>query len=501
MPRNSFMENFCDSILTCKESAEFEADFFKGDAQKELFAMRQASKKIAEIILGEFGRILETSPKILVLSGSGHNGGDALGAALEILNRLPSSKIDVFFTDKNRLKPNTQKICGELFSFKNSVFEVSEISGKYDLVLEGLAGMSLKPPLRKGLERAIVSANALSAKLKVSVDLPAGMSDEPCGTVFKSDLCVMAGIAKAPLFNPENRGIAGRLRYADLGFLPNLKTKKSIVSERVLKPLLKLRNVCSDKRSYGHLFVFAGSRNYAGAALMNVKAAIRSGVGLVSAFVPENLAPSFAAAEPAAIWIPCPTTEDGSLSLETFSLFRERAGKETAVLAGSGLSGNPETLALVSEVLRHTEAKVVLDADAISKSVIASAKENRTLITPHHGEFLRVARSVDDGGLSDFSQSRKIAVLLKSELSRIADGSNFAFNISGSPILSRAGSGDILAGIAGGLLARADLDFTPFEAGCAAAFIAGKIAEKACLKYGENAYSSSCAFDFFREIF
>lgn len=495
------MENFCDSILTCKESAEFEADFFKGDCAKEFLAMKSAAKSAAEIVLGEFGRILKDSPKILVLSGSGHNGGDALGAALEILKRLPSSKIDVFFTDKNRLKPNTKKLCGELFLFKNSVFEVSEISGEYDLVLEGLAGMSLKPPLRKNLGDAIMAANALSAKLKVSIDLPAGMSDEPCGAVFKSDLCIMAGIAKAPLFKPENRGVAGRLRYADLGFSPQFGHKKSVITGRVLKPLLKLRNAFTDKRSYGHLFVFAGSRNYAGAALMNVKAAIRSGAGLVSAFVPENLAPSFAAAEPAAIWIPCPATEDGSLALETFSLFRERAGKETAVLAGSGLSNNPETLALVSEVLKHTEAKVVLDADAISKSIIAGAKENRTLITPHHGEFLRVAKSVEDDDLLNFSLSNKIAVLLKSELSRIADGENLAFNIAGSPILARAGSGDVLAGIAGGLLARGDLDFTPFEAGCAAAFIAGKVAEKACANCGENAYSSSCAFDFFKEIF
>lgn len=496
------MENFCDSILTCKESAEFEADFFKGDCAKEFSAMKLAAESIAEAVLGEFGRILKNSPKILVLSGSGHNGGDALGAALEILKRLPESKIGVFFYNKKTLKPNTQKFCDELFSFKNSVFEVSEISGEWDLVLEGLAGMSLHPPIRKSLEEAIKSANALSAKLKASVDLPAGMSDEPCGEVFKSDLCVMAGIAKAPLFKPENRGIAGRLRYADLGFFRGAgASERSIVTGGVLKPLIKLRSVRSDKRNYGHLFVFAGSRNYAGAALMNVKAAVRSGVGLVSAFVPENLAPSFAAAEPAAIWIPCPTTEDGALALESFSLFKERMGRETAVLAGSGLSNNPETLALVSEVLRHTEAKIVLDADAVSKSAIASAKKNKTLITPHHGEFLRVAKSANEEDLLEFSRSHKIAALLKSEVSAISDGHKIAFNIEGSPILARAGSGDVLAGLAGGLLARKDLDFTPFEAGCAAAFIAGKAAEKAFAKCGENAYSSSCVFDYFKEIF
>ncbi len=494
------MNDFCDSILTCKESAEFEKTFFNGDAKKEYCAMKRVAKLASEIILDEFNKILADAPKILILSGSGHNGGDALGTGFEILQRLPNSKIDVYFLNKETLKPNTKKFCDELFK-SEKVKEICEIFGEYDLVIEGLTGMSLRLPLRKNLEDAILKANQLNAKLKVSIDLPAGMADEASEIIFKSDLCVMTGIAKAPLFYAKNRGVAGRLRYANLDFFDGRKVaEKSLVTSKVLRPIKKLRNVVSDKRSYGHLFVFAGSRNYAGAALMNVKAAIRSGVGLVSAFVPESLAPSFAAAEPAAIWIPCPVTEDGSLALEAFSLFRERAGKESAILAGSGLTNNPETLALISEILKNTNAKIVLDADAISTSVIQSAKENSALITPHCGEFLRVAKSVEEDDLLEFSRSKKIAVLLKSELSKITDGTSFAFNVEGSPVLARAGSGDILAGIAAGLLARIDLNFTPFEAGCAASFIAGKIAEFAYKNCGENAYSSSCAFDYFKEV-
>ena len=486
------MQSFADRILTCRESAEFEAGLFGGDAQKELAAMRAAAKGIADCLLREFGKKIGMSPKILILAGSGHNGGDALGAGLEILKSLCNAKIFVYFLNRKTLKPNTKYFADRLFSKSENIEEIGEIAGEYDLVLEGLAGMGLRMPLRESLALAIEKANALKAGVKAAVDLPAGMGDYPSQTVFKSDVCVMTGIAKAPLFKRENIGVAGRLRYADLGFFSEeVLPEKSIITDRILEPLLRLRNAATDKRSYGHLFVFAGSKNYGGAALMNVRAALRCGVGLVSAFVPENLAPAFAAAEPAAIWIPCPATEDGSLSLETFSLYRERMGKETAVLAGSGLSANPETLALVSEILKHTRSAAVLDADAIRNEALKNLKHG--LITPHEGEFLRVAGGVSDADLAGFCADKNIAVLLKGAVSRVSCGGKIACNTSGSPVLARAGSGDILA--------RQDLNFSPFEAGCAAAFIAGKIAECAYADCGENAYCSSMAFDYFKNVF
>ena len=498
-PQND-MQSFADRILTCHESAEFEAGLFAGDAQKELAAMRAAAKGVAACVLREFGKILGNAPKILILAGSGHNGGDALGAGLEILKSLRSAKIFIYFLNRNTLKPNTKYFADMLLSKSENAAEIGEIEGEYDLVLEGLAGMGLRMPLRESLALAIEKANALKAKVKAAVDLPAGMGDYEAQTVFKSDICAMTGIAKAPLFRRENIGLAGRLRYVDLGFFSEeILPEKSIITERILEPLRRLRNVATDKRSYGHLFVFAGSKNYGGAALMNVKAALRSGAGLVSAFVPETLAPSFAAAEPAAIWIPSPTTEDGSLSLETFSLYRKRMGRETAILAGSGLSSNAETLALVSEILKHTKAAAVLDADAIRSDAVKNLKSG--LITPHEGEFLRVARGVSDADLADFCNDKNVAVLLKGAVSRVSCGGKIAYNTSGSPILARAGSGDILAGIAGALLARQDLGFSPFEAGCAAAFAAGKVAESAYAGCGENAYCSSMAFDYFKNVF
>ena len=111
---------------------------------------------------------------------------------------------------------------------------------------------------------------------------------------------------------------AGRIRLVDIGFFEDRDwpSQRFIISESISGPLKELRPSISDKRSYGHAFVLAGSRQYPGAALMNVKAALRSGAGLVTAFVPETFAPQFAAAEPSAIWVGCPEDENGAIALE-----------------------------------------------------------------------------------------------------------------------------------------------------------------------------------------
>ncbi len=498
------MENYCDDILDCESSAAYERSLFAGDPRAALRAMDSAGRKTARAILSEFGPALGGAPEVLALVGSGHNGGDAARAALEILEALPGASISVFAPGGfGAMKPNTAFFAGRLMSSCGRVREVGEggFPGRCGLVLEGLAGMSFKPPMRGGMERAVALANSARARVKASVDLPAGVGDFPPSSAFRADVTYMTGIAKAAAFKPENREFVGRLRYVDLGFFPEgaPRGERAVVSGRVLEPLRLLRRAETDKRSYGHLFIFAGSSNYPGAALMNAKAALRSGVGLVSAFVPERFACQLAAAEPACIWIPCPEDESGGLSLETFSLFRGVCGAESAVLAGSGMGKSAESAALVSEIIKNTAAPVVLDADAIRPSVLDAAPRDKILITPHAGEFLRISGGLSDADLSAMCRSRGVAALLKGPFSRICDGGGIAFNVSGGPMLSRAGSGDVLAGLAAGFLARRDLGFSRFDAACAAARLLGCAAEKAFAECGETAYATSDIFPFIKK--
>jgi NAD(P)H-hydrate epimerase len=234
---------------------------------------------------------------------------------------------------------------------------------------------------------------------------------------------------------------------------------------------------------------------------------------LVTAFVPESLVPAFAASAPEAIWVGCPETPEGGLALEALHLLRERLARATALVMGSGLGSEPETHALVGEILTLAEVPVVLDADALQPSILSAARDKRVVCLPHAGEFKRLASGLGGtdslpavapgrrpvppvapaasgtGGLpfshgSSASLPRESAdapepsasalgalaresgaiIVLKGSVTRISDGERIFHSFFGGPVLARGGSGDLLAGLTGGLLAQAPTD--PLLAAC-----------------------------------
>lgn len=503
------MESFYDRILTCADSAKFESKLFEGDSSKEFEAIQKAGKGIANVIFKEYDILLGKSPKVLILSGKGHNGADAIKAGLEILKERKDAEIFLYLTSEfSQLKANTKILADELLHTKGSVRflrSLADAKGKFNLVIEGLVGMNFKLPVRENLQRDIEGANAIQADLKVAVDLPAGLSDESCNSPFVADLTCMTGIAKLPLFKKDNEKFVGRLRYVDLGFFENcdseFRGKDFLITDKILSPAKKLRKSASYKNKYGHLFIFAGSEKYLGAAVMNARAALRAGVGLVSAFVPESLCASAAAIEPACIWIPCTLDEWGSLALENYSRYRELVGKESAILLGSGFGKSMESQALVCEIIKSTKARVILDADAITPSIISNAPKSRTIITPHIGEFLRISKDTSNETLRDFASKNSLCVMLKDAITRITEGDNIYYNTSGSPILSRGGSGDILSGLCAGFASRLDLNLSLIDCASLACYTLGKTSQKAVAKNLETYYSSSEFFDYLKGIF
>jgi hydroxyethylthiazole kinase-like uncharacterized protein yjeF len=312
--------------------------------------------------------------------------------------------------------------------------------------------------------------NALPVRLRAAVDLPSA-------NLFQADFTYATGSVKDVVVDEPR---AGRMRYLDLGFFAAVgasewnrspgrsltlaateqRTPDCVLTPEILAPLAKLRAPRSDKRTYGHIFVVAGSRNFPGAALMTTLAALRSGVGLVTSFVPQSVAAAFAARAPEAMWVGCPETPDGGLALEGESLLRERLGRATALVLGPGLGREPETLALVKSIVAHSKIPLVIDADALQPDIVTTGKAPR-ILTPHAGEFERIA-----GGksLREFCRATKATVALKGPVTRVCDGETIGHSFFGGPVLARGGSGDLLAGLIGGLLAQ-----TPREPMLAAA--------------------------------
>ena len=211
-------------ILTCKEAAECEREFFAAGIFGEAEAIERAGSGIAKSFLSEFR--LPQNPRIAVLCGAGHNGADALVAARQICASIPGAKIYIAIPNREKLKQNTAHSFDELAAKFSSQIErivpdaeIFELAGRFDLAIEGLTGMTFRPPARENLARAIESANALHARIKISVDIPAGASDgSPNSPVFRADATYATGIAKAALFEKFNREYAGRIRLVDIGF-------------------------------------------------------------------------------------------------------------------------------------------------------------------------------------------------------------------------------------------------------------------------------------------
>ncbi len=472
-------------FLSCSESLVFEQELLGGNEEAEWQAMTKAGRGLADELSRDLRewRNLPRNLRILALVGKGHNGGDALVATRRLLKFLPMGQAFVLpLAPISEAKPNVRRIWQELEDFGRTTFlepldpkgdvavmiaQLEEVGGSegFDVCLDGLVGMQFHPPLREPVLSLIEAVNAFDEiGVRVAVDLPSGMGDESDAVSFQADFTYATGIAKSPLIESSNAGKAGRLRFVDVGFfdgekLPTGSRPEELLLAENIASIRTLRPALCDKRTFGRLVILGGSRNMPGALLMAAKAASRSGIGLLTACGPESVTPSFSAVLPEAMWTALPETETGGLALEGCGQVLTALEGASALVAGPGLGAERETLVLLEEVLRAFDGPVLLDADALRPEIIdALARPELAILTPHAGELARLAGGkIPEGAdaLKSFCRERGgVSMILKGPLSRICDTDRVLVNYRGGPVLARGGSGDLLAGIAGGLLAR-----------------------------------------------
>ncbi len=455
-----------DDILDNASSADFERAYFANNQISELEVINLIGEKIAKSFLKEFGRFCSktSTSSVLAVIGTGHNAADALAFLIE-LSKSRRLKIDILTQENARFKENTQKLLTHLQSItQTNVFsDLENVKQKYNVVVEGISGMSYRPPLRPETEKKINILNRTTADVKIAIDLPIGLSDATENApLFNADVVYATAIAKECLFKLENRNRAGRIRHIGANFFNDAQniSQRLITRDDALSALSQLRDACSDKRTYGRVLIVSGSEKYAGAALLNASTAIRSGAGFVYACIPETLKPAFCAAEPSVIWHSCAVDENGAIALENFTEINALAKNADVILTGSGLTNSRESSALVAELLKsNPDTPAILDADAINQSILQSLQTRNavTILTPHEGEFLRIAKDCSDRTLLETAKNLNCVIMLKSNITRISDGETIAFSTRGCPALARAGSGDILCALTASLLANKTL--------------------------------------------
>lgn len=469
--------------LSCQRAAELEALILPDEASAWA-AMQKAGAGIARTVIGDFQelRAVPQSLRVVALLGTGNNAGDALIACGQLLADYPRASVDLIFTaEADALKPLAKRAYQQLegrvskhrieagasrAAVVDLLEEISHGAG-FDICLDGLLGMAFKPPVRAPMRSLIEATNSYEKiALRAAVDLPSGKGDESDELTFQADFSYATGIAKKVLFE----GIAGcgRVRYIDLGFFKTpageaVDEPELVLNTCVLEPLRRLRPASVDKRKFGHLFVLGGSAYMPGALLMAVQAAVRSGVGLVTAFAPESVAAVLSAQVPEAMWVPWPETTNGTLNPRAMPLLLERIDQATAVLVGPGMGKDRNTEMVVQNIVEQVEVPIILDADALRSRVMELGPKRKNsagpvVVTPHMGEFMRIAKLAEpdysNETLMTFCRSYRMLAVLKSAHTRICDGENVWYNMCGGPVLSRGGSGDLLAGLIGGMIAQ-----------------------------------------------
>lgn len=471
-------------ILSCTAAQALEHRLL-ADAAAEWAAMQRAGRAVAAALHEDAREIggLPANARLLVLAGKGHNGGDALLAAADLLGRLPKATVDIVFVfGLAALRPLAQRAreCLQLAA-GDRAREIDSATlrrefASYDVCLDGVFGFNFRPPLEEPVAELLAWVNTHPRlRLRAAVDLPSGLGEAGNGkTVFRADFTYATGIVKAPVVSPANAPYVGRLRYLDLGFFSgdaggpteigpaDQSGGPRVLLRSVLRPLAALRPAQSDKRTYGHLLVVGGSLQYPGAVLMTVQAALRSGVGLLTACVPAPLVPEYAAKFPEAMWVGWTPHGAGGLSLAGVEQIAAAGQRASALVLGPGLGAAPETLAAAAALVRITDLPTVLDADALRPEVVDAARQagRRLVLTPHAGEWQRLGGGAGLRPANAASPAGERVVVLKGSPTRLlvsdpldAPASPY-YSFFGGPVLARGGSGDLLAGMIGGLIAQ-----------------------------------------------
>lgn len=250
----------------------------------------------------------------------------------------------------------------------------------------------------------------------------------------------------------------------------------------------------SNKGTLGSLLCICGSYGMAGAAIMAGKAALRCGIGLLKIAVPKSIYPVCATNILESVYYPLEETSNGVISSKNTDFLLEMCEKSSAVVIGCGLSVCEDTKNLVQSVITNCEKPLVIDADALNcicnKPEILKNLKAPAIITPHPGEMARLLHSTPktvnsnrENTAIDFAKKFGLVTVLKGAGTIIAspDGEVY-INHTGNSGMATGGSGDVLSGIIGSLLAQGA---SPINAAAAGVFLHGTIGDLAAEKLGK----------------
>jgi NAD(P)H-hydrate epimerase len=484
---------------------------------RELDAYTIQHRPIASIDLMEsachaiatwFTERYDPSERVGIVCGTGNNGGDGLGVAR--LLKKAGYTIKVWVVRGGTPESSDFKINFERLTDKLEIISITEkvdhaLFQGVDILFDAIFGSGLTRPV-EGLYADVINCINTLPQRKIAIDIPSGlMADKPSsGSIIKADYTLAFQVPKLAFFFPQHHEYVGTWILLDIGlhkdFLKQADTSYQYFVRKDVSKILKTRSKFDHKGKFGHALIVAGGYGKMGAAILAVRAALRSGLGLTTVHVPRCGYSIIQTTAPEAM-----VDVDES---EAFFSTVPPLESYNVIGIGPGLGQSRETVKAVGEILTQAKVPFVIDADALN--ILAANREllqvvpPQSVLTPHPKEFERLAGPWKNEFERLDKQKRlaadlKSIVVLKGAFTSVAapDG-RVAFNSSGNPGMAKGGCGDVLTGIITAFVAQ---KYASFEAAQLGVFLHGLAGDLAAYDKGINSLIASDVIEFLPEAF
>jgi len=461
----------------------------------------------ASAVMTEMERFFDglTDVRVGIICGKGNNGGDGLALARKLSIRGVAVRVAIlssFSAVSGEAKINLsilRKTDVEITPH-TSARSLTDIIAWSDIIVDAMLGVGLSSPLKGMFAQAVDMINT-SGKPVVAIDIPTGIDADTgavMGAAVKADLTVTMALLKRGLVLLPGAQHAGAVRVADIGIPSEVIDKEKInvvlLDRGFAWGVIGRREPGAHKGDFGRLMIIAGSPGKAGAAIMAARSALRTGAGLVSVATPNNIVPIVQSQIAEAMCVPSAESIEGTLGIVSEEELLKAAAGMSACAIGPGLSTHYETVQVVRNLVQRLTIPLVIDADGLNALVgftdILKRTKAPVIMTPHPGEMGRLlgisSADVQKDRItiaSEFSEKHNVILVLKGAGTVVACPDHEIFiNSTGNPGMATGGTGDVLTGMIGGLLAQG---YSPTEAACLGVYLHGLAGDLATKERGE----------------
>ncbi len=433
---------------------------------------------------------------IVILCGKGKNGGDGFVIARYMTEAEKNVNIICAFNSPSDelSEKNRKRVDGQVNIYDGSHISqhISRLINNADIIIEAIFGIGFKGILPENVKELFRLADNSKA-VKIAVDIPSGLSfgNENTEQCFRADETLsMLCFKKEHIYKPYS-DFCGKTTVIPIGFeCTDGFLKSATVAE--IKELLPQRPFNSNKGTYGKALIAAGSKKMPGAAIISAKGALSTGAGLVFLAFPDCIYSTVTSHLTECVFRPLPSEKTGEFDELSVDMLENEYNNFASVAIGPGITALNGPKFLLESIIKSYKGKLIIDADGINiiSGNIDILKETSAdiILTPHPGEMARLTglsvEEINGNRIKvsrEFAKKYNVTVLLKGANTIIASpDADTYINPTGSPALSRGGSGDLLTGIIAALTAQG---LSVYEAAVTGAYIHGLAGDIAGKKY------------------